>query len=46
MFYFKFQLFKMTKLDRHMKNAADRKRLAKSNRKAVEMSMEGRKMAL
>merc|ERR1712013_108139 len=36
----------MTKLDRHMKNAADRKRLAKSNRKAVEMSMEGRKMAL
>lgn len=36
----------MSKLDRHMKNAADRKRLAKSNRKAVEMSMEGRKMAL
>lgn len=36
----------MSMLDRHMKNAADRKRLAKSNRKAVEMSMEGRKMAL
>jgi len=36
----------MTKLDRHMKNAADRKRLAKSTRRAVEMSMEGRKMAL
>merc|ERR1711936_1510497 len=36
----------MSKLDRHMKNDADRKRLAKSNRKAVEMSMEGRKMAL
>lgn len=36
----------MTKLDRHMRNAADRKRMAMSNRKAVDMSLEGRKMAL
>jgi len=35
-----------TKLDRHMRAAADRKRLAMSNRRAVEMSLEGRKMAL
>lgn len=36
----------MSKLDRHMRNAMDRKRLAMSNRKAVEMSLEGRKMSL
>ena len=35
-----------TKLDRHMRAAADRKRNALSNRRAVEMSLEGRKMAL
>merc|ERR1712013_214782 len=35
-----------TKLDRHMRAAADRKRLALANRRAVEMSLEGRKMAL
>ena len=31
---------------RHMRAAADRKRLALANRRAVEMSLEGRKMAL
>lgn len=35
-----------TKLDRHMRAAADRKRFAMSTKRAVEMSLEGRKMAL
>jgi len=35
-----------TKLDRHMRAAMDRKRNALANRRAVEMSLEGRKMAL
>jgi len=35
-----------TKLDRHMRAAQDRKRNALANRRAVEMSLEGRKMAL
>jgi len=36
----------MSKLDRHMRNFADGKRMAMSNRKAVDMSLEGRKMSL
>jgi len=36
----------MTKLDKHIRAAADRKRLAKSNRRAVDISIEGRKTAL
>merc|ERR550517_1564008 len=36
----------MTRLDKHIRAAADRKRLAKSNRRAVDISIEGRKTAL
>jgi transcription factor SPN1 len=35
-----------TKLDRHMRAAGDRKRLAISNRRAVAISLEGAKMPL
>ena len=35
-----------TKMDRHMIAAANRKRNALANRRAVDMSLEGRKMAL
>merc|ERR1711962_1334733 len=35
-----------TKLDRHMRAAQERKRFAMSTKRAVEMSLEGRKMAL
>lgn len=36
----------MTRLDKQMRAQSDRKRLAKSNRRAVEISIEGRKTAL
>jgi len=36
----------VTKLDRHMRAAQERKRMAMSNRRAVEISIEGRKTAL
>jgi len=35
-----------TKLDKHMIAAGNRKRNALANRRAVDMSLEGRKMAL
>ena len=37
---------KMTKLDKHIRAAAYRKRMAKSNMRAVDISIEGRKTAL
>ena len=36
----------MSRLDKQMRAQSDRKRLAKSNRRAVEISIEGRKTAL
>jgi len=36
----------MTKLDKHIRAQQERKRMAKSNRRAVEISIEGRRTAL